>query len=263
VETDTFAYMIWTFSILAVSASYFIKFNHRAYIAIDKILQRFFPKKEDDKGGDDHHGHNRDIILLGFGRVANELVSEIHSRCPALLTRCFVIDPDVRLGEKLKRKGVGFAYGDIGNEELLEHCLTHCSSHIKLVMITEPDSRLGNTRTNLDVIIKVKALECCSGARMVAAAEKKADEQMLYDGGADYVLKIVKLGAERLCDMLEQYAHGLGHGNQFDGEYVARDFALDDVLKKEAQADRAKNRRVSYINQDPALSKKALNQAAT
>jgi len=244
VGTDTVTIMIWTFSILAVSASYYIKYNHAAYVKIHRILGRFRKKSDghDDADDDDDDGHCRDIVLMGFGRIASALISEIQERCPALLSRMHVIDSSMKFKSRIENKGVTFAYGDIGSEDVLQHAMPHGEEHIKLVLITQPDSQLGN-HTNSKLMTIARGLPCCKEAKMICTAEHTADIDGLYTQGASYVLKMVKLSAERLADMLEQYAHGMGDG-EFNKDLV---HDLHSVLDDHRTRDTVRERRVSDV----------------
>merc|ERR1712139_254876 len=128
-------------------------------------------------------------------------------------------------------------YGDVGEEEGPDHCLSHASSDVQLVLITQTESQIGNGRTNAAIMHLLRGLpsKCCDDAKIVCSAERSGDVEALYNAGANYVMNVVKLTAERVADMLEQYATGLGHGAHFD-EAVCRD--LDEVLAKEAEGDK-------------------------
>lgn len=258
VENDTFTIMIWTFSILAVSASYYIKYNHSAYVVIHRGLSKMRSKKDvDDSDAEEHDGHSRDIVLLGFGKIANALVGEVQERCPALLSRMHVIDASMKYKAKIEKKGVTFAYGDIGSEDVLVHCMPHGEQHIKLVLVTQPDSQLGR-HTNSKLMNVIRGLASCAEAKVVCTAEHTADVHRLYSQGANYVLKMVKLSAERLADMLEQYAHGSGTG-EFNKDMTHDD--LHDVLVHAAQGDKTRERRVSEVIKDAQMTKKSMGQS--
>lgn len=259
VTTETFTYMIWTFSILAVSASYFIKYNHSAYVVIHRFISKLRPRANGSLMAEeeDDDGHCRDIVLLGFGKIANALMVEVQERCPALLSRMHVIDASMKYKLKIEKKGVTFAYGDVGSEDVLQHAMPHGEDHIKLVLITQPDSQLGK-HTNGKIMTVVRGLPCCREAKVICTAEHTPDIDRLYSQGANYVLKMVKLGAERLADMLEQYAHGMGNG-EFNKD-MRHDIDLNEVLRYHAQGDKTRERRVSEVLNEHAgqMPKKSL-----
>lgn len=208
----------------------------------------------DEDGGHSDHGHSRDIVLLGFSKIANALITEIQDRCPSLLPRLHVIGDSMKFAKRIEKKGVTFKYGDVGNVDVLQHCMPHGQDHVKLVIITQPDSQLGK-HTNTKLMMVVKSLPCCKEAKMICTAEHTSDVERLYQQGAAYVLKMVKLSAERLCDMLESYAHGMGT-NQFTGNQQ-----LQTVLMDLADADKMRERRASEVdNANHGNSKKAMGQ---
>jgi hypothetical protein len=246
VEGDTFTIMVWTFSILAVSASYFIKYNHSAYVRLHSVFSKCSKGSQEMLGDDEHDGHehhNRDIVLLGFGRIANALLAEVEDRCPALLSRMHIIDSNMKYKDRIERKGATFHYADIGSQDVLEHAMPHGEQHIKLVLITQPDAQLGK-HTNSKIMSIVRGLPPCREAKVICTAEHTSEVDRLYSQGANYVLKMVKLSAERLGDMLEKYATGIG-SKEFE-----KNNELAELLQQQYQGDEARKRRVSEIAKD-------------
>jgi len=267
VDTDTFTIMIWTFAILAVSSSYYIKYNHAAYVLVHRCLTRIRSNSATKYmlDGDEpkvKDNNVRDIVLLGFSKIANALVVEVQERCPALLSRMHVIDASMKFKKRIEKKGVSFACGDIGSADVMRHAMPKVDGRrnfVKLILITNPDSQLGK-HTNSKLLSLMRGMECCNEeTKVICTAEHTADVARLYSQGANYVLKMVKLSAERLADMLEQYAHGMG-GAEFNKDHGAHhnvQKVLANVLGEEAKRDKARERRVSEVHTESMLPKKS------
>mmetsp|Transcript_84690 Transcript_84690/g.132307 ORF Transcript_84690/g.132307 Transcript_84690/m.132307 type:complete len:950 (+) Transcript_84690:21-2870(+) len=252
VETDTFTILIWVFSILAVGASYFIKFNHAAYTLISKLTRKCKKKSEDEEdhhedGHGHHDSHEHDIVLLGYSRTAAALVSEVRERSPLLQKRLHVIvqHGHAKKMKKLKDYGVSSGFADLGANDVLEHALPHGEYDIQLVIITQTNDELKGY-TNLDLMENIKKLKRCAKAKFICTASSGSTE--LYENGADYVLKPAKLQAERLADMLIGYVSNVGD------DLFAKDakavLALQNALEDQVNSDSRRGGRGSIMLDD-------------
>jgi voltage-gated potassium channel Kch len=213
IEQGTLTIIIWTFAILAVAASYFIGFNHTIHHLIIKGARRLPCAKckragMDGEGHDDDHDHEeRDIIILGFHKIAAALIAEFEHRSPAILWRLHVIDNKMNLQEPLKKKNITFSYGDITSPDVLEHA--H-HGHADLVLLTMPDYAITGV-TNLRLL--EVARQVWPKCHIIVIADSPKATKELYNKGAGYVVATKKLSAERIADMLtEHYSDGLAGG---------------------------------------------------
>jgi Kef-type K+ transport system membrane component KefB len=228
INQDTLTIYIWTFAILAVAASYFIGYNHTILHGIHRMARRLPCSRCKQAGtngaGADHEDDHeeRDIIILGFHKIAAALVAEFEHRAPQILRRLHVIDHKLSLAEPLKNKGVTFNYGDITSADVLEHA--H-HGHADLVLLTMPDYAITGI-TNLRLL--QVARQVWPACHIIVIADDPATTKELYKKGADYVVATKKLSAERISDMLaEHYSDGLAGGElKHHLEFHAKNEAL-------------------------------------
>jgi Kef-type K+ transport system membrane component KefB len=212
---DTFTIIIWTFAILAIAASYFIGYNHTIHhFLIHKVARRLPCERckhagMDAEGHDDDDGHEeRDIIILGFHKIAAAMIAEFEHRCPMILWRLHVIDTNENLRDQLAKKNVTFSYGDITHADVLEHA--H-HGEADLVLLTVPESSLQAGVTNLRLLEVARQVWPKCHIIVIADSPKMIKE--LYNKGANYVVATKKLSAERIADMLtDHYSDGLAGG---------------------------------------------------
>eukprot|EP00928_Gymnodinium_smaydae_P021721 TRINITY_DN18507_c0_g1_i1.p1 TRINITY_DN18507_c0_g1~~TRINITY_DN18507_c0_g1_i1.p1 ORF type:complete len:772 (+),score=154.65 TRINITY_DN18507_c0_g1_i1:72-2387(+) len=205
VEGDTMTIIIWTFAILAISASYLIGYNADFVAWVQKKIKQWRKKSDDSElsrsVSDLEHEH-RDILLLGFYRIANMLISEFEHKEPELLHRIHVVDSNEEMKEMLESKGVEFQYGDITSPDVLEHAY---HGEPSIILATVPDTALVGT-TNEEILRVMK--EVWPTAKTIVTADNPAQAARLYSQGASYVLRSAKLCAERLQKLLADYDTG-------------------------------------------------------
>jgi len=203
VDSDTMTIIIWTFAILAISASYLIGHNALLYVygvqAWDRVRCRKGSDGSSESDGAGHDHEERDILLLGFHRVASMLIAEFQARNPAILRRLHIIDVNQSIMPQLRERGVKCTYGDYKEADVLEHA--H-HGEARIVISTIPDSLLQGT-TNAQ-LLKVTR-EVWPHAHCILTADSPYQAQQLYQEGADYVLRMAKLCAERLQKMLSEH----------------------------------------------------------
>jgi len=214
---DTLTIMIWTFIFLAVGASYLIKFNHAIYHKVEHCIRavrgkcgKGGPDVQGDSaeaGGHDEDEEERDVIILGFHRIASALITEFEARVPQILKKIRVIDHKENIRKQLTAKHVAFTYGDISSPDVLEHC--H-HGPVDLVLLTIPDSIMTGV-SNVRMLEVVK--QVWPNAHIIVTADHPGDVEKLYAAGAHYVMQYVNLSAERITDMLhDHYSTGLAGG---------------------------------------------------
>jgi len=126
------------------------------------------------------------------------LVAEFHAKTPEQLKNIHVIDFSKNVLSKLRDLGITCTVGDIASTETLERAQKH---HPSIVISTIPDTLLQGI-TNGGIIKNVKAV--WPEARIIVTADNPQGATKLYVAGADYVLRMAKLCAERLHEILDQ-----------------------------------------------------------
>jgi len=225
-EQDTLIIMCWVFFILAIPTPFFIKFNHKITNVLLKATAKCFKSSDEEEEHDvDDDGSERDIVFLGFHRVASMLVSEFQKKNAGVLAKINVIDINEDIKPKLEKKGVMFSKGDITSPDIWK-----CQhADVRICLSTIPDSVLQGI-TNKQIC--ENALKVWPGAMVIATAESHDQKQALYDVGASYVLVQTQLCAERLQGLVGGYITDVNH----DGE-------LKQIINKHLEDLQAGNKR--------------------
>jgi Kef-type K+ transport system membrane component KefB len=199
IKQDTLTIIIWTFAMLAISSSYLINGNR----TIANFLMRGGRRcmgRSPDKAPEVHDSHDsheeRDIIFLGFHNIAAMVFAHLAHHKVDLLKRVKVVDFNEDVMKSLKDKGVPCAYGDITSADVLEHC--H-HGEVRMVVCTIPDSMLQGA-DNLS-LLKVSK-QVWGDSKVIVTAESSQKAGVLYNAGADYVLRYEKLCGDRLGELI-------------------------------------------------------------
>eukprot|EP00419_Tripos_fusus_P040626 CAMPEP_0172789698 /NCGR_PEP_ID=MMETSP1074-20121228/207591_1 /TAXON_ID=2916 /ORGANISM="Ceratium fusus, Strain PA161109" /LENGTH=237 /DNA_ID=CAMNT_0013626739 /DNA_START=26 /DNA_END=739 /DNA_ORIENTATION=+ len=220
--------IIWTFSVLAIMSSYTIGNNRVIYRflarASNKILGRHVEASSET--AEHHEGEDRDIVLLGFHRIAAALIANFASDRPELLARTHIIDCNAEVAKVMKEKSVKFSYADIGEAEVLEH--THHGMP-KLVISTIPDSLLKGIN-NMQLLKTMK--EVWPHAKHVVTADTRRSASKMYAAGASYVLRVEQLCAAKLHNLVAQAASVHEQADNDDD-----DDAADEIFEIEKSTD--------------------------
>jgi len=202
ITDETMTIIIWTFAVLAISASYLIGFNLQIYNAAAKLGNKLRGVQVDEDShahGDHEHHEERDIVLLGYHKIAFMLIAEIKAKSPQLLKKIHVIDFNQSIMPKLREIGLQCTYGDIASPDVLEHA--HHGGEPRIVISTIPDSMLRGI--NNAGLVKVSK-QVWPSAHVIATADSPEQAKVLYGVGADYVVRMAKLCAERLHELLAE-----------------------------------------------------------
>ncbi len=154
VEESTRTILIWAFAILAVISSSAIGRNQRIYMCLSDVRLRCRgvttkAREKAQRSSEEHHDEIcRDIVFLGFYKVAAALIQQVEAKRPELLNRIHIIDFNMGIVPKLKSKGLKCSYGDFPSRDVLEH--VH-RGPVSLVISTIPDSLLQST-TNAEIL---------------------------------------------------------------------------------------------------------------
>jgi len=238
INEETLTIVIWSFAILAITSSYMIEYNYAVYGALCRCCRRLLGGKRKGRGdnvdtheeGGDHV--DRNIVLLGFHKVAAMLIAHFEHHSPHLLAKVHVIDFHENIMPELRKRGVTCAYGDISSPDVLEHA--H-HGDVKLVISSIPDSLLCGV-DNLRLLAVSK--QVWPNADVIVTADNPKDASRLYHAGAEYVLRMAKLCAERLEALIIDHSvhitsahHALGQEVKLNHVFaVHREREKDDHL---------------------------------
>lgn len=202
IEGDTLTYLIWVFSILAVTSTYLVSYSH----AIQKWTSRLLvamgipdlasPTRQ--KG--EHSEHS--VVLLGFFRIASAFLEAIRRQNPELLKAIKVIDFNPQVKKRIEAMGMAYVYGDISHPGTLHHADIHGA---QILACTIPDSFLKGTN-NKKLLLMLRAI--APEARIIVTAESIEQTKELYDAGADYVLEAPHVAGDWMASVVERALGG-------------------------------------------------------
>lgn len=239
IDQETFTIVMWAFAILAVTSTLMMKHNYTLYGWLVKGRRKIFGYviRGDTRDLHEEGGNHveRNIVLIGFHTIAAMLVSHLEHHKPELLAKLHVIDFHEHIMPELRRKGITCTYGDISVPEALQRA--H-HSNVALVISTIPDSMLrGISNSELLTISK----QVWPKADVIVTAEYPREVQMFYQLGADYVLRMAKLAAERLHNLIADHcAHAVHH------QHATEETTLTEIFDK--YKDREKDRNMRNIH---------------
>jgi Kef-type K+ transport system membrane component KefB/Trk K+ transport system NAD-binding subunit len=189
IDESILSLIIFSFVFNSIFAPYFIKYNLEINTLITKLLNKLGIKEKHYSHKDEEKSINdRDIVILGFFRVASSLIEDLETPVKIgdnetnLLSKISVIDFNHSVHEKLQALGVKSIYGDISHFETLRHSGIE---NAKLVLSTIPDTALVGT-DNLKIIHKIQKL--CPHAKIIVTAESPERALKMYAEGAHYVV---------------------------------------------------------------------------
>jgi len=204
IDVSTLEIIIWVFMILSVLSSNIINYNHEIFRIMAWLSRKVSTKGIDDANEEQTHEDERDILLLGFHRIASMLVAEFEHHNPQLLKKLQVVEFNQAIKEPLLRRGIKFTYGDFSSADVLEHCF---HGEPKIIISTTPDTMLQGT-TNMRILQVVQGV--WPKAHVIVTADNPRQAAELYECGAHYVLRSAKLCAERLFELLNKYETDAG-----------------------------------------------------
>jgi len=211
IDAETLEVVIMAFAFMSIITPALIKNNFYLYKKGAKLVAKWregSTSAELRVGGatadaDHDDEEDCDIMLLGFHKVAFMLVSESVTKTPDLLKSLRVIDYNKKVLAKLKHIGIKCTAGDITNPDVLENSQRNPP---RIIISTIPDTVLQGT-TN-EELVRI-ARSTFPSARVIATATDPNQARVLYKAGADYVVRMAKLSAERLHDLLAEHGNSL------------------------------------------------------
>jgi len=231
IDAETLTIVIWTFAMLGISSSYMIGNNYAIYGFLSngcrKLTGRHGTPGDGQVVHDVQDGHpDRNIIILGFHKVAAMLIAHFEHHSPHLLAKLHIIDFHEHIMPELRKRGVTCAYGDISSTDVLEHA--H-HGEARLVICSIPNSMLRGV-TNLRLLQISK--QVWPTAHVIVTADRPEEAELLYDQGAEYVLRVSKLCAERLEELIHEHSTHAVHRH-----HVGQESKLNHVLNMYREKD--------------------------
>ncbi|MDH4127384.1 MAG: cation:proton antiporter [Spirochaetota bacterium] len=211
---DILSIVIFIFVITSIISSYMIKFSHPLQKAMNKIIQKIGIKDINNLPQEDDSKIEKEIVILGFFRVASSLIQTINNMNKEILEKIMVVDFNPFVHQTLHSMGVKAVYGDISHMDTLHHA--HLEN-AKLVISTIPDTILKGT-DNLKLIRKIKQVS--PNAKIIVTAESAARALRMYSEGADYVFLPRLLSAEHLFSYINDFLN-----------HIDKDFKIEEIEK--------------------------------
>ena len=193
ITSDTMAVVIYGMAITAVLSSYAI----RSSDALWTWARRWFWRGSSETAAVHATDHPHPVVILGYHRIAQELIQVLLHRDRSLLGRLLVIDFNPEHLARLAAKGIAGRFGDLSSPDTLHHLGLH---HAGVVICTIPDSLLKGT-SNAALVEAICAL--APEAVIVATAETGEQAQRLRDLGAAEVLAPHQLAGIAAADAID------------------------------------------------------------
>lgn len=217
VEPDTLTIVIWAFALLALLSSNVMRYNYAIYGKLHRAVSGCRGRRSirgQPSGDDDASGPHidRNIVLLGFGKTAAMLVANLEHHDPHLFAKLHVITHHQNVMSALQRRGLTCSYGDISSADVLAKA--H-QGEVRLVISSIPDPLLPHS-SNME-LLKV-ARKVWGQADVVVTATGPHDAHLLYEAGADYVLRANKILAERFHELIVEHSTQVVHHHHLDGD---------------------------------------------
>ena len=194
--------IILTATILAsVLSTYKIVFNQAIATKLTKLVEKIgLKEKAEDTSGTDSHSEeeNRDIMVLGYFRIARTLLRMVQEHSPHLAQRMIIADYNPSFKEELNKAGFKWVYVDLSHLESLEHNGIHHSSYI---LCTISDSFLKGT-TNERILSSLQNL--APHAKIVLTVDDIEDGKKLEKAGAFHTILPGEITGEYLFDFLNK-----------------------------------------------------------
>lgn len=178
--SDEFASaVIFGFILTALLTPALYKYAYEIHRKMAPFLQALGFREPNEEGVTGEKDY--DLVLLGFHRVASSLLHEIAVHKPELVSRILVIDFNVQLHAAIRKMGASVRYGDLSNDETLQHAGI---DKAKVIVATIPDDILRGT-SNKKLVQTVRNMN--PEAIVIANSEEPSTAKEVYESGADYV----------------------------------------------------------------------------
>ncbi len=209
IHPETLSVIIFVFVLTSVLSTYMIQYSDPLQKRLTACLLRLGIKDIGSVATASATEGEKDIVILGFYRVASSFLREILDRDEAAdamhgvgKENIVVIDFNPEVHRQLDTYGIKMIYGDISHLDTLHHAGIHDA---KIVLSTIPDNILVGT-DNLRLMKHIQSL--CPHAKILVTAENPHSALQMYAEGAAYVLMPRVIAAQHLLEMTEQVLRG-------------------------------------------------------
>lgn len=167
------------------TSSYLISYNEQIYRFLLPLFRLF---GEDKHRQDEHVAERYDAWVIGYHRIGMKVAEAMRE----LKTNFCVVDFDPAAAARIRKENLPFYFGDIADVEFLEGLSITQS---KMIVMTIP---------SVDDQINLMAFVRKSNERplIICNAYHKADAEMLYKHGADFVMMPHVLGGQWIARVL-------------------------------------------------------------
>lgn len=179
ITTELNAVLIFTFVITALLTPFLFKYTDTLYPYVRPWLTKLGITSPDNVQHEKQESY--DLALLGFHRIASSILHDIQQNKPDMLKKMLIVDFNTHLHESIASLGPTVCYGDLANEESLQHAGL---SKANIIVVTVQDDLLKGT-SNEQIVEAVKTIN--PNAVVIANAIEFKDIEKLYEAGADYV----------------------------------------------------------------------------
>jgi Kef-type K+ transport system membrane component KefB len=203
--SDKLRATILTSTIIAsVLSTYVIFFNHNIAAVMTRLIAKIgiHDKSDEAKDADGSHGHTvgngevRDIIVLGYFRIARVFLNFVEVLSPSLAKRIIIADYNPAFKDELNEKGFRWAYADLAHPESLSHIGLHGAS---LVICTISDSFLKGTN-NVRLLATLSKLS--PKAKIILTSDEQTEALKLRVDGAAKVIVPGQITGEFLYEYI-------------------------------------------------------------
>ncbi|MBE8364027.1 cation:proton antiporter [Leptospira borgpetersenii] len=176
---------VLTSMILAsVVSTYIIFFNDPISRFVLKLLGMIGLKEEKRTESYTNGRSKRDIVILGYFRIAQSLLEEIEREKPEWFNRILIVDFNPVFRRFLEAKGIRWAYGDLANLETLHHLGIEDARY---VICTISDMILKGT-TNRRLLESIKGICHHTQPSIILTTDDVQEAKVLIESGAAHVI---------------------------------------------------------------------------
>lgn len=192
ISQDIFSVVVVVMLATITASTYFMEYEDRLYKLLQKPL-RIFDRFTTEGLEYLPMAQKPTIVLCGYNRIGYSIAQGLQDSKKKLL----VVDYNPEVITQLIKEGYHCVYGDVTDEEVLEH--------MNLPKITMLISTVPAVSDNLLLIRKVRSHN--RKAQIIVTASEVDEALRLYREGADYVILPHFLGGEHVSNLISK-VHG-------------------------------------------------------
>ncbi|MCR1792025.1 MULTISPECIES: cation:proton antiporter [unclassified Leptospira] len=182
---DLQAIVLTSMIIASIISTYVILFNDKIARGIISFLSIFGVKENKEPLESQVTGETkRDIVVLGYFRIAQGLIDGIEEDKPSWLKRILVVDFNPIYRQTLESKGIRWAYGDLANPESLHHLGIE---EARYIVCTVSDMILKGT-TNRRLLESLKSICRHHQPKIILTTDDPKEAEVLRNNGAAHVI---------------------------------------------------------------------------